>query len=272
MGKKTIFWVLAILITLLAAIYQRKTGPTHPKGVEYSYNNEVIKYQLPRSNQQSDCKIEFPMASDKLTAIIKYKRYPSNDEFVADTMMKSDSSFIAVLPMQPPAGKLNYEIDVLNESSESVGESGPVVIRFTGDVSPGVLIPHILFMFLMMIWANAAGLFALGNVSGYKTYTWTTIVLIIIGGMILGPIMQFQAFGEYWAGFPKGYDLTDNKTLIALIFWIFAGIMNIKKDKPIWVIVASIITLIIFSIPHSVLGSELDVESGQIIQAMILFR
>lgn len=272
MGKKIIFWVLAVLITLLAAIYQRKTGPTHPKSVEYTYNNEVVKYKLPRSNQQGDCEIEFPMASDELNAIVKYKRYPSNEEFTINSLVKTDSTFKATLPMQPPAGKLNYEIEVFNANGDSIGQSGPVVIRFTGDVSPGVLIPHILFMFLMMIWANAAGLFAISNIKTYKTYTWITIGLLIIGGMILGPIMQFQAFGEYWTGFPFGFDLTDNKTLIALIFWIFAAIMNLKKDKPVWVIVASIMTLLVFSIPHSVLGSELDVDSGQIIQAMILFR
>ena len=29
--KKVLFWILAVVITLGASIYQRKTGPTNPK-------------------------------------------------------------------------------------------------------------------------------------------------------------------------------------------------------------------------------------------------
>ena len=85
----------------------------------------------------------------------------------------------------------------------------------------------------------------------------------------MGPIMQFQAFGEYWTGFPKGYDLTDNKTLLAFVMWIAALTLNLKKNRPIWIIAAAIFTLIIFSIPHSLFGSELNYETGKVIQGMI---
>ncbi len=51
--------------------------------------------------------------------------------------------------------------------------------------------------------------------------------------MILGPIVQKYAFGELWTGIPFGWDLTDNKTLIAFLFWILAVIMNRKKERPL---------------------------------------
>ncbi len=60
-----------------------------------------------------------------------------------------------------------------------------------------------------------------------------TLFLFIAGGMILGPLVQYFAFGELWTGIPFGWDLTDNKTLIALIFWILAVVMNRKKDRPV---------------------------------------
>ena len=48
--------------------------------------------------------------------------------------------------------------------------------------------------------------------------------------MILGPIVQYYAFGDLWTGIPFGWDLTDNKTLIALIFWILA-VVNEQKER-----------------------------------------
>jgi hypothetical protein len=83
---------------------------------------------------------------------------------------------------------------------------------------------------------------------------------LFIGGLILGPIVQQYAFGAFWTGWPFGHDLTDNKTIIAFIFWAIA-LFQVMKKKPkagIWVIVATIVMLAVYLIPHSVLGSEID--------------
>jgi hypothetical protein len=69
---------------------------------------------------------------------------------------------------------------------------------------------------------------------------------------------------------PFGWDLTDNKTLIALIFWILAVLMNRKKERPVYVILASVVLLLVYSIPHSLLGSELNYGSGQVTQGLFL--
>jgi len=62
-----------------------------------------------------------------------------------------------------------------------------------------------------------------------------------------------------WSGFPLGHDLTDNKTLVAMIGWLIALFM-MRRGKPArgWVLAASILLLVVFLIPHSLLGSELD--------------
>ncbi|HUT07603.1 MAG TPA: hypothetical protein VMY15_02040, partial [Candidatus Latescibacteria bacterium] len=80
-----------------------------------------------------------------------------------------------------------------------------------------------------------------------------------VGGFILGPLVQKFAFGIAWAGFPGGIDLTDNKTLVAFLFWVAALIAG-RRGKPArpFVLAASLVTLVIFLIPHSLLGSHLD--------------
>ena len=97
-----------------------------------------------------------------------------------------------------------------------------------------------------------------------------TLILFIVGGMILGPIVQYYAFGELWTGIPFGWDLTDNKTLIALLFWILAVVMNRKKERPLYTSLAAIMLLVVFSIPHSLFGSELNYATGQVTQGIIL--
>jgi hypothetical protein len=88
-----------------------------------------------------------------------------------------------------------------------------------------------------------------------------TLALLTMGGMILGPFVQKYAFGAFWTGVPFGWDLTDNKTLISFVAWIGAIWAGRKGNKAHgWILAASIITLIIFMIPHSVLGSELNYE------------
>jgi hypothetical protein len=83
--------------------------------------------------------------------------------------------------------------------------------------------------------------------------------------MILGPVVQKYAFGEFWAGWPFGKDLTDNKTLVAFVAWIIAVVrLRKNKEKRGWALAAAIILLAIYLIPHSMFGSELDYSTGDI--------
>ena len=52
MMKKIGYWWVAIGITLALSIYQRMTGPTHPKKVDIELNGEDYRVKLPRSGVQ----------------------------------------------------------------------------------------------------------------------------------------------------------------------------------------------------------------------------
>ena len=89
---------------------------------------------------------------------------------------------------------------------------------------------------------------------------------MFFGGLIFGPVVQKFAFGAYWTGWPFGQDLTDNKTLIAFIFWVIALIRIWRnREKRGWILVAAIVLLVIFLIPHSMFGSELDYSTGEVV-------
>ena len=155
----------------------------------------------------------------------------------------------------------------MKSNGQSVVIPGPqaVVTRFKGDVPGWVLWPHIILIFMGMLWSNRVGLEALTSGGKTRKLSLWTLILLILGGLVLGPLVQKYAFGAFWSGVPFGWDLTDNKTLIAVLFWIWALWRHRAQKFPRYaVLVAAIVTLIIFLIPHSIMGSQLDYSTGEV--------
>ena len=274
--KKLILWVLAILITLTAAVYQRMTGPTYPKKLILTLNDTLHEVKLVRSlslNEKPEVRLN--INDSTVRAKLFFKRFKADEEYQVENFSygadPKHKDFYAAVPQQPAAGKLQYYIEVTDsKTTRSYLKEVPVVIRFKGDVPAFILIPHILLMFTAMLFSTLAGLMTVMKHPLYKKYAIWTLTLLIAGGIILGPIVQYFAFNDFWTGIPFGWDLTDNKTLIALIFWILAVAMNRKKERPVYTIIAALVLLLVFSIPHSLFGSEFNYSSGHITQGIIL--
>jgi len=274
--KKFILWSLALVITLSAAIYQRHTGPTYPKELVVTLNDKLTDLKLVRSlalNERPEVKLT--ITDTTIKAKLFFKRFKSDDEYqVTDFKYRADpkeEGFFAEIPQQPAAGKLQYYVEITDSKGiQSYFKDSPIVIRFKGGVPAFILIPHILFMFMAMLFSTLAGLMSAIKYPLYKKYSIWTLIVFIAGGMVLGPIVQYYAFGDLWTGIPFGWDLTDNKTLIALLFWILAVVMNRKQERPLYTALAAIVFLLVYSIPHSLFGSELDYTSGQVTQGFIM--
>ncbi len=257
--KKSVYWLLAVVITLVLSVYQRMTGPTHPKKVTVELNGEQYKMKLPRSGVQQDEKISIP-APREVTAQLHYRRYPTSDAYTTVDFSYTDGELQAVLPVQPVAGKLQYYITV---DGKDYPAEEPVVIRFRNDVPASILVPHILLMFASMLFAVYTLLLVVTR-KQYCSWLWITVGTLFVGGFILGPMVQHAAFGPWWAGFPYGTDLTDNKTLLSFLFFV-AAIATLKWKYNKWVVGLAVLFMIaIFSIPHSAYGSEYDYETQQL--------
>lgn len=261
MKKNQLLWLIAFLITLFSAYFQRITGPTYPISGEVTLAKKIIEYKLERSHSSNkNLKIQIEVADENVIGNVYWKRYKTNDEWTVVNMIRENGKLIAEVPPQPPAGKIEYRVELFqNGSSVLIPEDEAVVLRFKDDVPALFLIPHVLFIFLAMLFSARSGLEYFNSVKNYNRLVNWTLVLLILGGFIFGPIVQYYAFGDWWTGFPFGYDLTDNKTLIALIFWLIA-FYKMKKSQNYekWILIAAIVMLVIFLIPHSLLGSELD--------------
>jgi hypothetical protein len=278
--KKILLWTLTLFIAIATMVYQRMTGPTYPKKVDITLDQSDYHLPLLRSNEiGSPCEIKVPVEDQSVKANLYYRRYNTSDKWTKVAMQrKSDhekaffgegkeiSVLFETLPEQPPAGKVEYYIEVYKGNEKVfIQKENPIVLRFKGYVPRSVLYPHIVFMVISLILGVRAGIEALFK--GKHTYIFTLITLIAlgIGGLFLGPIVQFNAFGDYWTGWPFGSDWTDNKTLFSFVFWVIAFI-KLRKDRKnrLWPLIALIVMFSIYLIPHSMGGSEFNPETGQV--------
>jgi hypothetical protein len=255
-----------------AAAWQRLTGPTHPRRVHVSLAGQDVRFRLLRSATTGEPFLVSVPAPEGVSGVVRWRRYPTGEPFQDLTLRREGGALVALLPSQPPAGKLEYALALDDRGrAVSVPEDGPVVMRFKGDVPAGVLVPHVVAMFFgMMIGLRAALAAALGRPEA-RRYAWVTVVLIGIGGLVLGPIVQKHAFGAYWTGWPLGGDLTDNKTLAMWLAWVVAvAVLSRRRDPSdrvarATVAVAATAMIAVYVIPHSLRGSQLDysrVEAG----------
>ncbi len=259
-SKNALLWTASIVITLLAVYYQRATGPTHPKYGTVIVEGKEIGYKFLRSHGgKGGAPVSIEVADTTVSGILSFRRYKSNDRWIKTMMIRKGTVLTDTLPHQPPAGKVMYKVELKKNGKIYPVNKEPVILRYKGAVPAYVLIPHIIFMFLVMLFGIRAAFEALAKGEDTRFYATFTLFCLFFGGLILGPIVQKYAFGAFWTGWPFGHDLTDNKTVFVFIFWVIAW-YKLKKNQlhKTWVIVAAVVMLLVYSIPHSMMGSEID--------------
>ena len=273
-----VLWVLSAVITIGCFMYQDKTGPTYP--LEGTFDTELggVNFKFLRSETiGTDLQIMLvdPVPSG-VSGYVEFRRFKSNDEW--QTLSLEEGSFghtrrgrseliqgmgVELPSLQERAGKYEYRVYIDD------GETGPVSVtdkpiyaRYKAAVPTAVLILHIVAIFASMTIAIRTVFEAMID-GEYKKLLWATLISLLIGGFVLGPLVQWYAFGVLWSGVPFGYDWTDNKVVVELIFWLLALYLNRgdRRDKRS-VYLAGIVTLIVYFIPHSLFGSEYNYLTG----------
>lgn len=258
--RSIILWILSFVLMGGAGVYQRLTGPTHPVRGKVEMAGETIKYKLIRTWEgTTDAEVAVEVEDRTISGTYKFRRFKSFDDWSEKPLERQGNELIARLPNQPPAGKVEYQILLGENGNFQSLEEKPLILRYKGVVPAFVIIPHIIIIFLAMMFSMRAGFEAFIHGRYLVKQTLWTLILLTVGGMILGPIVQKFAFDAYWTGWPFGTDLTDNKTAVAFIMWVVAY-LKVRKNpnQRGWVMAAAIILLAVYMIPHSMLGSEID--------------
>jgi len=260
-----VLWIVAVVLAVALAVVQRMTGPSYPVKGSVGSGRETVGYRLPRSHGgPGGLPVALWLPSSHRDATLMWRRYPTDDPWHPIPMLPTARGTVAAeIPHQPPAGKVEYWILVDGEGRGlRVPADESVVARFRGSVPAAVLIPHIVAMFASLLVATRALLEVVRPPApAARGLILVSMALLLIGGLVLGPLVQRAAFGALWTGWPLGTDLTDNKTLVAVLAWIPAVVAAIRRR---WtrtaVILGWIVLVVVFSIPHSMRGSQLDWE------------
>jgi hypothetical protein len=278
-GKQLFLWILSLLLTLICLLYQDKTGPTYPLEGNYESGGGPVHFKCLRSETiGNDLSIVLcdPLP-EGTTGTVRYRRYKSHDDWSSVTMMRGEFSYtrrgqsevlsgigVKLPGLNERAGKYEYFVligDRTGTTASITGDSA-IMARYKADVPMWALAIHILVIFASMMLAIRT-MFAAATNAAYMKLLWSTVISLLLGGFVLGPVVQWYAFGVWWSGIPFGYDWTDNKVLVELAFWLWALYMNRGGRKHrASVYVAGIATLIVYFIPHSIFGSEYNYTTG----------
>ena len=279
-ARPFILWTITIIITVSAMIYQRATGPTKPRRVQVEFEGVNYKFSLPRTSEiGTPLNVDLQIDDKDVQAVIEYKLYRTSQawtKMIMPIVTAQEKVFFGegdpievrrvVLPEQAAAGKIEYKISLVKGNEMlSITPDKPTVIRWKGFVPRPILIPHVLFMIFALFFATRGGVEAVFNGNNTRKFARITVISLGMGGLVLGPIVQKYAFGDYWTGWPFGGDWTDNKTIISWAFWVIAFVILGKKPQnKLWPIIATLVLFTIYLIPHSMGGSELNNETGKV--------
>lgn len=247
-------WIIAVVLTLASARWQRVSGPTYPLSGEALLGGTTVEYVLHRTHAgPGDEAVRVAGLPEGVAGTLEWKPVGSKEAWMQVPMRREGDLLGGALPHQPPAGRLWYRVRLVRgEESLVIPPRRPAAIRFRGDVPAAVLLPHIVLMFLAMLFSTRAGFEAFRRRPRMKGLAWWTVGTILVGGILLGMFVTYYAFGEWWTGFPVGTDITDSKTLLAQVVWLVAALAvgRSRLDRA-WVVLAALVTLAIFAVPHS---------------------
>lgn len=272
-------WAIAVVLTVTMFGWQDRTGPTSPLDGAIRTPKGPVHFTFARS---ANVGTPLPLVlRDPLPPNIRgevaYRRHSSTDAWTVVPMRRGDFHFSrrgrsstlrglgATLPgLRERAGKYEMliRVDDGGGTFRSVTGKRPVYARFKGAVPTWALVAHILAIFASMAIAIRTVLETATN-GHYKRLLYATIVSLLLGGFVLGPLIQWYAFGVWWAGVPFGYDWTDNKVLVELAAWLGAAYAhrNGRRSRRA-IYAAGVVTALVYFIPHSIFGSEYDYTTG----------
>jgi hypothetical protein len=274
--RAIVIWTVSFVMTLAFLVWQKVSGPTYEVKFDETVAGAHASGELLRTHSiNGDMPVTVHASDEAVTATVVWRRYPTNDAW-ENLPMQRDGQFLrATLPRQKMAGKLEYHVEIVNDGQMArVPEHEAAVARYKGDVPALVLVFHVSCMIIGMFFSTSCGLTGLlGGGASLRVLSQLSFLFLLLGGCILGPVVQKYAFDAYWTGWPLGTDWTDNKLAVGALIWLLAAwrCRPARAGVPAgrwWAVAAMIVIFVIYGIPHSIHGSTLNYETGEHIQAL----
>ncbi len=274
---------VAFFFTLFVLVFSRKT--TTVRSVHKVVEKEGLRIEhttIPK--QVGD---EIPVISAKVkgaSEVRLFYKIGKEGEYRSQKMtpqLAEKDLFVATLPHYPKATKAWYFIEAIRQEEKGdvkvtlpdrgSSDFNPIRLKYEGEVPPFVIFSHVLCNFGAIFFSVLSLFSAIDVKKGRRTlrksikFPILTFVLMFLGFVPFGFAMNYFAFGTLWEAFPFGKDVTDNKAQVAILSWLITLFLvkgtlwgkgshkNLISDRGYFrlVVVAFIITLAMYAIPHS---------------------
>ncbi len=269
--------IIGIVCTLVLLVLARRLFTGTPRDIQSVHGELSVRHTTVTEQVGPGCpEIGVTVTyREQVEAMIRFRSGGEQDlEEIAMTPAGS-GEYTALLPDLGKGKRLLYSIIVTGSGGESVRvparDGGFLPVKYKGHVSTIVLVMHIVFFFgafffMIQCFWSAVRILARGDNERdtIRTMRWA-MIFTFVGGWPLGFILNFQAFGVVWEGYPFGFDITDNKTQVMFLFWIVCALLvrgsffGLGRERDSVgsrglarsVITAFVLSLVLFIVPHS---------------------
>ena len=163
MKRLFLVWTVAFVATVAFLVWQKISGPTYPVRFDTEIAGVPLKGELLRTHSiTGDMPVTVAMPDSTVAGTVVWRRYPTGDDWTRTPMSWADGQLRALLPKQGMAGKLEYDVQFEKDGQKVVIPPGEAAVaRYKGDVPNLVLVFHVSFMILGMLFSTGCGLDAL---------------------------------------------------------------------------------------------------------------
>ena len=263
-----LLWAGALAVTLLVAAWQLATGPKWPVRTGCRVGAEgYCRVELPRSavTGAPARAVIWGLGSDS-SVTLRWRPFPPGDTEYKDVRLRRGEG-VTEIPSQPPGGRVEYHMVHRTYGHDPKTDRLPAspgrdpILRFRAPVSVVVQAAHILLVLFAVLLGVRAALAVLLRRPEDLRLASATLISLSAGGLVLGGVLQHEAYGVCWRGWPVGNDRTSTLVFAACVLWALAavalrlqGVLRPGLTRA-WTLLALLALLAAALIPHTVLGA-----------------
>jgi len=280
-GPRTGALALVVVLALLASVFALlAAGCSSKEVVEESKQRWVRIKHVPITEARAGREITLQAEitggppGSPLSAFIFY-RTDARPFQVADMSALDKSRYFGAIPPQSRGETLQYYIEARTASDMVVRvpareRAEGFTVKVKGRPNTYILATHVIIIFIALFFYMFAGYLSVRALQHRRSLLYIPRVAFLgtatffVASIPLGMVVAYQTFGVPWTGFPVGDDLTDNKSLVILIYWIVCAVLYRgslwRKDPshdflpmitlPYVHLAGSILTAVLFALPH----------------------
>jgi hypothetical protein len=237
---------------------------SYPVVTEINTGKQKISLQLIRSFEgDGDCPVIFPIGDIAVKGHLVYNLKSDTLNQVKRDFKREGDKLTSYLPQQLPGTEMEYRVFLEREKAKiDVNNGKPVVIKFKGKVPLYLILVNAFCIITVLLLSSLTGFYALFNVRSYRWIIYILLISSLFLSLFLFPLVQKYSLNR-WSYMPKMWSL-HTKLLLTSLIWVITALLSlfVKKLRRLWLILASIITCVLFLIPHPDSSEHVKITFG----------